>query len=71
MATEIEVLSVSPSKKFVDILVNNVILTFFLWEGKLKHNKTSESGTWDSRAAYVPKDLFKKACRQAFAILKS
>ena len=71
MATEVEVLGVTSDRKFVDILANGVILTFFFWKGKLRHNKTIESGTWNPCAAYVPKSLFKKACRQACAILKS
>ena len=71
MTIEIEVLGVTPDRKFVDILADGVILTFFFWKGKLRHNKTIESGTWNPRAAYVPKDIFEKACKRAFAILKS
>jgi len=71
MAAKIEVLSVTEDRKFVDILANGVILTFFFWKGKLKHHKSLESGTWDARAAYVPKDIFGEACEQAAGILTS
>lgn len=70
MVSEIKILGVSKSRGQVDILAENVILTFFLEEGKLKYDKMAIAGIWESHSLDVPKETLAVACRRAGAILR-
>ncbi len=70
MASEIEVLGVSKNHDRVNILAENVVLTFFLEEGELKYQSMAIEKIWDSHALDVPKETLALACRQAGAILR-
>lgn len=67
--SEISVQNVLSNK--VEIRVGNILFSFSLnGANKLIFSKSKESRVYDPAALWAPSGLFKRACRQAAAILR-
>ncbi|OGM90372.1 hypothetical protein A2999_00190 [Candidatus Wolfebacteria bacterium RIFCSPLOWO2_01_FULL_38_11] len=67
---EVSVKSVVDNK--VEMFVGNIVLCFYFQGGKMKSTRYKpEARVCNQFELWVPDGLFKKACRQAAAILRS